>query len=257
MKILILEDDLLEADRIVKAVKDFFDKNCEILGPFTDFSAAIESIKFGLPDFAILDIQLGANKYAGINFAEVIQKIYYLPVIFLTGISESSLLEKVEKIPYCDFLKKPFDKEGINRSLEKAKVSKTHRIYTSHRASILPNSTDRFWAKIGRSDFKAVPYDDIVFIKSFGHYNEVFCKSLKHPLIIKGNLRSDIFLAHFSTYTNFYLLGRSHIINKAYLGFVKGNQLVMSIDKDNSYTIDIPRNSKNALFNWLGLNPKP
>lgn len=256
MKVLILEDDLLEADRIVKAVKDFFDKNCEILGPFTDFSAAVESIKFGLPDFAILDIQLGANKYAGINLAEVLQKIYYVPVIFLTGISERSLLEKVDKIPYCDFLKKPFNKESINRSFEKAKVSITHRIYTRHRTSILPNSSDRFWAKVGRSDFKAVSYDDIAFIRSIGHYNEVFCKSLKHPLIIKGNLRSDIFLAHFSSYANFYLLGRSHIINKTYLDYVKGNRLVMSIDKDDGCTIDIPRNSKVALFNWLGLNPK-
>ena len=254
MKILVLEDDLLEAERITKMANNYFNGQCEIVGPFTEFRMAVNSIKTIRPDFAIVDIKLGKDRYGGVNFAEVLHQLYGVPLIFISGITDNHLLRQTDQIEFCDFLKKPWQHAGFRKALEKAVHLAKSKKKSIHRTTILPSAKARFWAKLNKGEYQAIPYEDIILIKSVRHYNEILIRNRKQYLLVKGNLQSELFDTHFRFYDNFFLMGRSIVFNRDYVQRVRGSQLFFGINHLETFPIAIPRNWKPKLLEWLEIN---
>jgi len=254
MKVLIVEDDQLQADRMGKLTKLILGANCEIIGPVEDFKSALDAIELFKPDIALLDLALHQDLYGGLHVAEFMEKYHPVPIIFLSALTDPDVLVKTAYVDSCDFLKKPFDHKSLSRALDKALKSRENEIISVHRLSHAPNDNDRFWAKVERNEYVGVRLNEIIYFQAFDHFNKLYVKNAEHPLIVKGGLKKDVFDAHLFYYDNFYQLSRSYVINRDYINSVKGNELVIA---SGGFTqkIKIPRDKKEGLFDWLNIKP--
>lgn len=258
MKILILEDDLWEAERLETKVKKYFDEKCHIIGPIATFQGAVEAVRHWSPNIALIDINLKDNPVGGINLASVLNEFHQIPIIFVTGSKKEQVLHNTSKIDFCDFLCKPWNDEGLKKALSRAEASLAAQNKTGHRTFILPSKRDLFWARKKDGGYESIAYDDIVMVKPApDHTQEIFIYDQK-TLVITGKLKDELFKIYFGFYDNFYLLGQkgTAILNRKYIRKVINDKVVVSIGQDDQILVNIPRGWKDALLKWLGIDGK-
>jgi two-component system, LytTR family, response regulator len=113
MKILIVEDEKLSADRLAQLVKKI-EPGVEILGQIDSVKRAVDWLaNEPAPDLLFLDIQLAD----GLSF-DIFEKIEVsAPVIFTTAYDEYAI--KAFKVNSVDYLLKPIDEEELQTALQK------------------------------------------------------------------------------------------------------------------------------------------
>ena len=118
MKILIVENEIPAADRIVRLVKRL-DKSVTVIGMVETVEGAINFLQGEMhPDLILMDIQLDD----GLCF-EIFETIRVdTPVIFTTAYDEFTL--KAFKVNSIDYLLKPIDEEAL-----KGAILKYRRLY--------------------------------------------------------------------------------------------------------------------------------
>jgi len=120
MKILIVEDEELAAERLKQLVKEI-EPGAEIYGPIDTVTATLSHLKkHNDYDLILLDIQLADGKSFSIFDAfEVIT-----PVIFTTAYDEYAL--QAFELNSIDYLLKPVNREKLKSSLEKFRKLKEY-----------------------------------------------------------------------------------------------------------------------------------
>jgi len=81
--------------------------------------AAIESASTIKPNVVLMDIKL-SGKIDGITAGETIMNHHKIPVIFITAHSDGETLKRISKLPFSDYITKPYSEARILESLEKA-----------------------------------------------------------------------------------------------------------------------------------------
>ncbi|PIQ22523.1 MAG: DNA-binding response regulator [Cytophagales bacterium CG18_big_fil_WC_8_21_14_2_50_42_9] len=116
MKVLIIEDEKLAADRLASLIKQY-DANIEIIGKIGSVRKAAETINIIYqPDLIFMDIQLGD----GLSF-EIFEKTEIkCPVIFTTAYDEYAI--RAFKVNSIDYLLKPIDADELAVAIDKFKV---------------------------------------------------------------------------------------------------------------------------------------
>ena len=94
IKIGIVEDELIIAEKINMILGDLGYEVCETVTNFTD---AIKLINSDKPDILLLDIQLAGEK-DGIDIAQHMRKYYNVPFIFLTANSDDLTLARAKEV---------------------------------------------------------------------------------------------------------------------------------------------------------------
>ena len=112
MKILILEDEYLVAESLIKLVRQL-EPDAEIAGPIASVKEARELLQESEPDLIISDIQLAD----GISLDVFTKQSIKCPVIFTTAFNEYAI--RAFKINSIDYLLKPVDKKELRQALEK------------------------------------------------------------------------------------------------------------------------------------------
>ncbi|TAL74321.1 MAG: response regulator transcription factor [Bacteroidetes bacterium] len=115
MKILIVENEMPAADKIVRVLKKI-DKSITILGIVETVEEAVNRLQEKpLPDLILMDIQLDD----GLCF-EIFEIINVdIPVIFTTAYNEFML--KAFKVNSIDYLLKPIEEESLKSAIDKYK----------------------------------------------------------------------------------------------------------------------------------------
>lgn len=168
MKVLIIEDEALAADRLLKLVVEA-EPNTEILGKLESVRSVVNWFNTNaMPDLIFMDVQLAD----GLCF-EIFDKIKIdTPVIFTTAYNEYAL--KAFKVNSIDYLLKPIDKDELQSAIAKFKKQTAASSSTSHIDTLIMNKVKsmlqnpyktRFVVRIGEH-IKAVSIDDISFIYS-------------------------------------------------------------------------------------------
>lgn len=88
-RVLILEDEVIVAMDLAQTVED---DGHSVMGPFHDLDSVLAALKGGLPDCALLDVNLGDGRTS----EPVARELYgQVPILFLTGyeIAGSSTLD--------------------------------------------------------------------------------------------------------------------------------------------------------------------
>ena len=112
-KILVIEDDMIIQLFIKKVLKN---AGFEITGLARDCDKALELLATTTPDLILMDIGISGNK-DGIETAELINKDYNIPIIFMTGNSDVSTTKRAKKINPIDILIKPISENQLKTKL--------------------------------------------------------------------------------------------------------------------------------------------
>ena len=78
--------------------------------------SGLERTRFMKPDLILMDIGISGNK-DGIETAELINKDYNIPIIFMTGNSDVSTTKRAKKINPIDILIKPISENQLKTKL--------------------------------------------------------------------------------------------------------------------------------------------
>ncbi len=113
MDVVIIEDERLSADKLIRMIAKF-DRDIEIM-------ACIDSVKKGIgwfkenspPDLVFLDIQLSDG--TGFDLLKEIE--YSPPIIFTTAYDQYAI--KAFKFNSVDYLLKPLDQQELEAAMEK------------------------------------------------------------------------------------------------------------------------------------------
>lgn len=107
--ILIVEDEILIANRIKKTLEDN-GYNC--IGISVDYADAIELLENTAVDFVLLDVNLNGHK-SGIDIANYINLKLPAPFIFLTSYNDTITLNKLKLVNPVGYINKPINESTL------------------------------------------------------------------------------------------------------------------------------------------------
>lgn len=109
VQILIVDDEAIIAQDLTSKVNEM---------GYTGFSVgsskeAIRKISPSYePDLILMDVTLKGDEN-GIQTARVIQKLRKIPILFVTSLSRSTVLEQIKDLVLTGYIQKPFSKEEL------------------------------------------------------------------------------------------------------------------------------------------------
>ncbi len=170
MKVLIVEDEKLAAERLAQLINQY-DSGIEIIGKVASVRKAAETINTVYqPDLIFMDIQLGD----GLSFEIFELTTIKCPVIFTTAYDEYAI--RAFKVNSIDYLLKPLDADELGVAIDKfktlAKTSVPEPVFTNLKVleqamGLLTKQQykNRFVIKVGEH-IKHIPIENIDFFFS-------------------------------------------------------------------------------------------
>lgn len=118
MKVVIIEDEKLAADRLEEMINEI-DTSISIIANLTSVEQSIKWLRNSKPDLVFLDIQLED----GLSFS-IFEKVQIdVPIVFTTAYDQYAI--RAFKLNSIDYLLKPIKKEELRESLKKFKNIRT------------------------------------------------------------------------------------------------------------------------------------
>ena len=244
MKILVIEDEILVAESLMKQVRQV-EPSAELIGPLPTVKASLKWLSENpQPDLILSDIQLAD----GISLDIFSEYKLHCPVIFTTAYNEYAI--RAFKVNSIDYLLKPIDKKELTAAFQKfhllqSKFSDT--VYLQEMKELFTNFNkskqykERFAVHMGRS-VTLIPVDDIALFQ-------------KEELIYLVNKEGNRFITDFRSLDEveelvnpklFYRVNRQHLVHLPFiesyraddtgkltlkLRSVKTNELIVSKEK--------------------------
>jgi DNA-binding NarL/FixJ family response regulator len=114
ISVLIVEDEpLIAAD-----ISDYLtNQDYRVSGLAYNMEDALASLAFECPDIALLDINLNDN-LEGFKIAEIINKQYQIPFIYVTSYSGKSIIEQAKYTRPMGYIVKPFNENDLYSCIE-------------------------------------------------------------------------------------------------------------------------------------------
>lgn len=224
LKILIVEDEVFIAEHLMHIILKYY--------PFTikqaySIELAIDQIEDFQPDLVLLDIRLDKG-VEGIQIAEMLQKTYFIPFIFITSFTDEQIMQQALTTKPLGFMSKPYKEADIKAIIQIA----IDQIITK----------EKNWLVV-RENAKTtkVELDKVLFLMSDVNYIHIHTESKKY--LVRKSL--DWFLIN-TQKPNFIRIHRSYVVNC--------NKITsFSIDtvKINQYELPVSRIHKPSLQNFF------
>lgn len=242
-KILIVEDEPLLAENISLQLSK---NGYEVSGIATNLNEAVVLIKTEGADLALIDLGL-AGPEDGVNTAEELIKIRWIPIIYVTGRPLTESLSRVKATSPAAFLQKPLRPQELVVQIELA----LHNFMEGNLPSVFWESSDLFFVPYHKGHL-GLHVEDILYIKSDSNYAEVFMTSARYNQMFPGKLYAPIHVfvpmgtLHKELPSHFFLLSRFEVINLKQIESIgKGNLFLGGHERT------IPDGRRNALFSQL------
>lgn len=244
MKILVIEDETLVAESLMKQVRQV-EPSAELIGPLPTVKASLKWLSENpQPDLILSDIQLAD----GISLDIFSEYKLHCPVIFTTAYNEYAI--RAFKVNSIDYLLKPIDKKELTAAFQKFHLLQSKfndTVYLQEMKELFTNFNkskqykERFAVHMGRS-VTLIPVDDIALF-------------LKEELIYLINKEGNRFITDFRSLDEveelvnpkfFYRVNRQHLVHLPFiesyrsddtgkltlkLRGVKTNELIVSKEK--------------------------
>jgi DNA-binding LytR/AlgR family response regulator len=202
MKILIIEDEIITATDLKKALEN---KGHEVLPLCKNYEEVVDTLRKHTPDLILADIRLRNSAKDGIEIAAEITEKLPVPIVYLTSHSDQETFARAKKTFPAAYLFKPFRKNEvvfqIDLAFEHYAVNKT--------SNPEPTLSENVFFPYNRGHQK-VHKQSVVFIKAEGAYVNIFTTENPSPIMLSMNLG---YIVQFFPSPNFYKLGRSYLIN--------------------------------------------
>ncbi len=159
LKILIVEDEILIAEKISDILKSFEITNTQMAH---DKNGVVICIENFTPDIVLLDIWM-EQENTGLQIGEILSA-KKIPFIYITSHSDIATMQQIVKTKPFGYLSKPLKKSDLLANLllfkdKQTNIQNTQITVTDNGSSFI------------------VDTNDIIYIKSEGHYITVYCKN--------------------------------------------------------------------------------
>ena len=214
--------------KAIRLLQDLLAEIPEIIvaGAFTETSAALSEITKLQPDLLFLDIQM--PRMSGFEFLHKVRESGLDPkTIFVTAYDQYAI-EAIRERAF-DYLLKPVSPEDLKESVQRLLMDEDpgeSPDRTDRPAPGIPATKLRFADQNNINFFSA---DEILFVKAEGNYSMIHLKNREFLFTRKIGEVEEILLPH-----GFFRVGRSYIINPAYLVRVSRKQHICTIEFENS-----------------------
>lgn len=216
IKVLVVEDEMIIADNICKALTAL---GYEALEPVINYTDAIIAIEQEAPDIAILDIQLSGEK-TGIDIATEIRKKYDFPFIFLTSNADTATVSQAKKTLPPAYLVKPFTKDELYTAIEIALYNYSIKSGNSEQDDIIINNALFIKSK---GIYHKITFDEITYLKADHVYTELKLED-EQSFTVRTSLNTII--AKLSS--KFIRTHKSYIVNTDYLKQIGATELTIN-----------------------------
>jgi two-component system, LytTR family, response regulator len=221
MKILVIEDEALVAESLMKQVRQV-EPGAELIGPLPTVKASLKWLAENpQPDLILSDIQLAD----GISLDIFSEYKLHCPVIFTTAYNEYAI--RAFKVNSIDYLLKPIDKKELAAAFQKFHLLQSKfndAVYLQEMKELFTNFNkskqykERFAVHIGRS-VTLVPVEDIALFQ-------------KEELIYLINKEGTRFVTDFRSLDEveelvnpkvFYRVNRQHLVHLPFIESYRGD----------------------------------
>lgn len=166
MKIVVIEDEKLAAERLVDMIHQY-DQSIEVLATLDSVKRSVEWFNNNEhPDLAFFDIQLSD----GLSFEIFERTIVDCPVIFATAFNEYAI--RAFKVNSVDYLLKPIDNDDLSKAIDKFKknfngkeAAHQKQVFDRVLHLLTNNYKQRFVIKVGEH-IRSVAADNILYFYS-------------------------------------------------------------------------------------------
>ncbi|MCZ8330688.1 MAG: LytTR family DNA-binding domain-containing protein [Flavobacterium sp.] len=158
IKIIIIEDEILIAERLKKMIESI-EPEMKVIEVIDSVKEAISYLSDSIPDLIFLDINL-SDDYCFKIFEEV---NVTCPVIFVTAYSEYAI--KAFEVNSIDYLLKPISIPNLKKSIDKYKSLTTFPNYTKMMIDMESRYRNRFLVKLN-NQLKSISIDNIAYFFS-------------------------------------------------------------------------------------------
>ena len=170
VKILIVEDELLTAERMQRALERH---GCRITAVSRSEEQALVAIEKEKPDLILMDIRL-EEKQEGISAAQKIKKTYSLPIIFITQLKDEEIFKQAKETFPQSYLTKPYNDSDLIHAVELA-IQNSGNWLKNRKIKIIEQIKDGiFLIQTGSTQKTKLLYEDLLFIKASKAYTEIF-----------------------------------------------------------------------------------
>lgn len=162
IQVLIIEDDPITADSTSLMLKEF---GFTVKGIAHTLEAAISLLNKEQFDIALVDIDLNGTR-SGIEIGTLITNLYRLPFIFITGITDSTIIAEAVKAKPAAYLVKPPNSATlyacVQTAIQNFSLQKTGSLQQTEQ-------NDFFFIK-SRNKLKKIFWKDVVLMSSADNY---------------------------------------------------------------------------------------
>lgn len=225
IEILIIEDDALTAESTGMLLDEF---GFTVKAIADSIESAISLLNKQSFDIALVDIDLNGKK-SGIEIGSMINKQFHIPFIFVTGITDTSIIAEAIKARPAAYLVKPPNPETLFACIQNAIQNfSTQQVATN----FTENQTDFFFTKIGNS-FKKIYWKDIALLSATGNYTLLTTEN-NSEYYLRSSLSTTLKLQiPLSLQDNFLQINRSEAVQINYITEMVEDDIVTPVKRLN------------------------
>jgi DNA-binding LytR/AlgR family response regulator len=223
IEILIIEDDALTAESTAMLLEEF---GFTIKAIADSIESAISLLNKHSYDIALVDIDLN-GKRSGIEIGNMISKLFKIPFIFVTGITDKAVIAEAVKANPAAYLVKPPNPETLFACIQTAIQNfNTQQVATS----VTEAQTDFFFTKIGNS-FKKIYWKDVIVLSATGNYTLLTIEN-NHEYYLRSSLSTTLKLQiPPSLQDNFIQISRSEAVQINYITEMIEDDIVTTVKR--------------------------
>ncbi len=240
IKILIVEDEMIIAANISLQLSSL---GYEVTGIIPRGGEALIHIEQQQPDILLLDINLKGD-IDGIETAQLMQKSFNIPVIYLTANTDEAHFNKAKSTNPYAFISKPFKKLDLQRAVEltvnRLKTEKELEIKTAEEKVSPFFLSDCIFVRHHEKMVK-VFIKDILYIEAERNYCRIYSKNKEYLLSITLKDMDDKLPNN-----HFLRIHRSFIVNISQIDEIDTSHIIIS-----KKAIPISAESKKQLLLYI------
>ena len=222
IQILIVEDEPIIAADLQRNLTKL---GYEVIGRVASGEDSLVVLADTKPDIILMDIQLKGN-LDGIETADQIEKLYQIPLIFVTSNSDKKTLDRAMSVKPRAFLSKPFRISDIASAIELAVFGQgVDESSTPEEDDITIVLNDRIFIREKTFLYKLL-IDDMIYIEADGSYCIVHTADRTYTLSYNLN-KFFTSVAH----ENLLRVHRSYIINLRHIDRIAQDHLLVNDNK--------------------------
>mgnify|MGYP002783803638 CR=1 FL=1 len=223
IRILIIEDDPISAESLVLTLQEF---GYEIKGVAHTIEAALILLNRESFDIALVDIDLNGSK-SGIEIGALLSNLYRLPYIFITGISDTSVINEAIKAKPAAYLQKPSNPATIFASIQNALQNFSAKAESSYGKQA---EADFFFIK-NRNKLVKINWNEIVLLTSSDNYT-VLTTLDKKDYFIRSSLAMTLkFQIPASLRSNFIQVNRAEVVQIPFIAEIFEDEISTPVKK--------------------------